>query len=150
MFIKKFNLKKFKVHSFKLSKQIRLGMIGLLLICVLAIASMIEPAYSFFGQSNGGDRSFYGKVADTQNWGGKTGDNLVSNAKVTINASPVQTTYTDTDGQFWFNGLRDIPYTLAIDTNDGHYAFSVNLEDATSGFFDLASEARQNFQELEY
>ncbi len=143
-------IKKFKLHNFKLPKRIHLGMVGLLLICLLAIVSIIEPAYSFLGQGNGGDRSFYGKVADTHHWGGKTGDSLVRNAKVTINSSPVQTTYTDAKGQFWFNGLQDIPYTVTIDASDRHYAFSINLDDTTGSFFDLAAEAHQNFQELEY
>ncbi|WP_055076710.1 carboxypeptidase-like regulatory domain-containing protein [Pseudanabaena sp. 'Roaring Creek'] len=141
-------LKKFQLHNFSLNKPNRFWFISLATIFVFAIA-IIEPAYSFLGHPQG-DSILYGKVADTRHWAGVTGDNLLKNAKVTINSSPAQTTYTDEKGQFWFNGLRDIPYSVAIDTSDRHYSFSVNVDGTTGSFFDLAAEEHHNLKELDY
>ncbi len=142
-------LKKFKLHNFTLSKPKPFWLISLVAIFVLAIATIIEPAYSFLGHPQG-DSVLYGKVADTRNWSGVTGDSLIKNAKVTINSLPVQTTYTDENGQFWFNGLRDIPYSVSIDTSDRHYSFSVNVDGTTGSFFDVAAEEHHNLKELDY
>lgn len=126
-----------------------LWFVSLVAIFVLAIAAIIEPAYSFLGHPQG-ESIFYAKVADTRNWSGLTGNSLIKNAKVTINSLPAQTTYTDDNGQFWFNGLRDIPYSVSVDTSDCHYAFSVNVDGTMGSFFDLAAEEHHNLKELDY
>ncbi len=141
-------LKKFKLHNFTLNQPKRFWLISLA-IFILAIATIIEPAYSFLGHSQG-DSVLYGKIADTRNWSGVTGDSLIKNAKVTINSLPSQTTYTDENGQFWFNGLRDIPYSVSVDTSDRHYSFSINVDGTTGSFFDLAAEEHHNLKELDY
>lgn len=141
-------LKKFQLHNFTLNKPKRFWLISLA-IFVIAIAAIIEPAYSFLGHPQG-DSVLYGKVADTRNWSGVTGDSLIKNAKVTINSLPAQTTYTDENGQFWFNGLRDIPYSVSVNTSDRHYSFSVNVDGTTGSFFDLAAEEHHNLKELDY
>jgi hypothetical protein len=124
-------------------------MASLFSVLFLAIAVIIEPAYSFFGHPQG-DSVLYGKIADTRNWSGVTGDSLIKKAKVTINSLPSQTTYTDENGQFWFSGLRDIPYSVSVDTSDRHYSFSLNVDGSTGSFFDLAAEEHHNLKELDY
>ncbi len=130
-------------------KRIRFWLISLFAIALFAIASSIAPAYSFFGHSQG-DSVLYGKIADTRNFAGVTGDSLIKNTKVTINSLPAQTTYTDENGQFWFNSLRDIPYSVSVDTRDRHYSFSVNVDGTTGSFFDIAAEERHNLEEIDY
>ena len=142
-------LKKFKLHNFTLNKPKHFWFVSLVAIFVLAIAIIMEPAYSFLGHPRG-DSVLYGKVADTRNWSGVTGDSLIKNAKVTINSLPAQTTYTDDSGQFWFNDLRDIPYSVSVDTSDRHYSFSVNVDGTTGSFFDVAAEEHHNLKELDY
>ncbi|PZV14211.1 MAG: carboxypeptidase regulatory-like domain-containing protein [Pseudanabaena sp.] len=141
-------LKKFKLHNFTLNKPKHFWLISFA-IFVLAIATIIEPAYSFLGHPQGAN-ALYGKVADTRNWSGVTGDSLIKNAKVTINSLPAQTAYTDENGQFWFNGLRDIPYSVSVDTSDRHYSYSINVDGTTGIFLDLAAEEHHNLKELDY
>jgi hypothetical protein len=142
-------LKKFKLQNFTFNKPKHFWFVSLVAIFVLAIAVIMEPAYSFLGHPQG-DSVLYGKVADTRNWAGVTGDSLTKNAKVTINSLPAQTTYTDENGQFWFNNLRDISYSVSVDTSDRHYSFSVNVDGTTGSFFDLAAEEHHNLKELDY
>ncbi len=129
-------------------KRSRFWLISLFAIALFAIASLTQPAYSFFRPQ--GDSVLYGKIADTRNFAGVTGDSLMKNTKVTINSLPAQTTYTDENGQFWFNSLRDIAYSVSVDTSDRHYSFSVNVDGTTGSFFDLAAEERHNLEELDY
>ncbi|MEE3717768.1 carboxypeptidase-like regulatory domain-containing protein [Tumidithrix elongata RA019] len=135
-----------------LPSRTRFWLASLFGIALLTIAAIVEPVYSFLGHSQG-NSVLYGKVADTRSWAGKTGDSLIEHAKVTINSLPPQTTFTDEKGQFWFNGLRDISYSIRVDdpsNRDRHYSFSIRVDGTTGTFFDLAAEERHNLKELDY
>jgi hypothetical protein len=117
----------------------------------LGIFAMITPAMYSTLAAPQGTSLLYGKVADTRNWQGITGDSLVSNAKITINTKPQQVTYTDAQGQFWFRKLRDISYGITIEApNQTEISFVKTVEGDTSHFFDLAAEEKQNLEAIAY
>ncbi len=118
-------------------------------IC-LGIFATITPAMDSTVPQN--TNLLYGKVADTRNWQGTTGDNLISGAKVTINSKPQQVTYTDAQGQFWFRKLRNISYAITIKAPNQReeISFVKTVEGDTSHFFDLAAEEKHNLAEIDY
>lgn len=117
----------------------------------LGIFALITPAYSTLTAPQG-TSLLYGKVADTRNWQGITGDNLIAGARVSINTKPQQVTYTDTQGQFWFRKLRDISYGITIEVPNQKevISFVKTVEGDTSYFFDLAAEEKHNLEAIAY
>ncbi|MGE5659240.1 MAG: carboxypeptidase-like regulatory domain-containing protein [Actinomycetota bacterium] len=125
------------------------GMAAMLLLGFLSFS-----AHSW--HSAKGDSLLYGKVADTRDWIEGVGNHVpgvVKRAKVTINSLPPQTTYTDTQGQFWFKGLRDISYSIKVEVPyEGKklYEFAAKVNGATGKFLDLIKDEEHNLRELDY
>ncbi|MBE9178766.1 carboxypeptidase regulatory-like domain-containing protein [Oculatella sp. LEGE 06141] len=123
-----------------------------LVIMVAIVLMVVRPALSTSNQFHGSS-ILYGKVSDTRHWYDTHGHNLVAHAKVTINSLPPQITYTDDQGQFRFEGLRDIKYRIAIEnpqeTNKA-YTFVTRVEGRTGQFYDLASDEKHNLKEMDY
>jgi hypothetical protein len=125
--------------------------LGILLFTTIALV-LIRPALNAWHKPHGSSM-LYGKVSDTRHWYDTHGHNLVTDAKVTINSIPVQTTYTDANGQFWFRDLRNINYSIEIENpqeNNRHYTFVTRVNGRTGGFYDLASDEKHNLEEIDY
>lgn len=124
--------------------------IGISLVIVigsLVISNLWQPAR---GQS-----MLYGKLADTRHGVPGLGAHqpgLLNHAKVTINSIPPQTAYTDEQGQFRFQGLRDISYTLKIEVpyDKTVYQLVKRVEGVTGAFFDLVQDEAHNLHEIDY
>lgn len=133
-------------------QQLRLILGGLIVLVVALVVSATQPALNFWARPHG-DSLLYGKIADTRYWHDKHGQNLVANAKVTINSLPPLTTHTDEQGQFWFKGLRDISYLLKVEVPYDHsksYSFITRVDGQTGNFFDLAADEKHNLHEIDY
>ncbi|WP_448602841.1 carboxypeptidase-like regulatory domain-containing protein [Thermoleptolyngbya sp.] len=118
----------------------------------IAMASLLMPN---LWQSAKGHSTLYGKIADTRSWIDGVGQHqpgLLQHARVTINSIPPQTTYTDDQGQFWFEGLRDISYTLKVEVPYDKVAYHLvkRVEGMTGAFFDLVQDEAHNLHEIDY
>jgi hypothetical protein len=134
------------------SKQIRQFLGGLLVLCTaIAAIAIQQPAMGFWQQPQG-NSVMYGKLADTHLWKGIPGDDLVSNAKVTINTLPPQTTRTDEHGNFWFKNLPDADYLLKVKLpyDKKEYSFRTQVHGKTGAFFDVAMDEEHNLKEIDY
>jgi hypothetical protein len=122
-------------------------------ILVMTIALLLARPVLHLWQKPHGTSLLYGKVSDTRHWYDTHGHNLITHAKVTINSLPPQTTYTDDSGQFWFKGLRNINYQIAIENpseNNRQYTFVTRVAGRTGRFYDLASDEKHNLKEMDY
>ncbi|MUL35486.1 carboxypeptidase-like regulatory domain-containing protein [Gloeocapsopsis dulcis] len=139
----------FKLKKLLRSKQLRL-VLGIVIAVTVFTLLTLQPTLAFRARPQG-DSLLYGKLADTRRLHG--GHGVVSNAKVTINSLPPQTTRTDDQGQFWFKGLRDVHYVLKIELPYDHsniYSFSTNVHGQTGEFFNIANDEEHNLHEIDY
>ncbi|WP_414541429.1 carboxypeptidase-like regulatory domain-containing protein [Nostoc sp. CCY0012] len=134
------------------SKQLRRLFSGLLVLSVaIAAIAIQQPAIGFWNQPQG-DSVIYGKLADTHLWKGVPGEDLVKNAKVTINTLPPQTTRTDEHGNFWFKKLPDADYLLKVKLpyDKKEYSFRTQVHGKTGTFLDVAMDEEHNLEEIDY
>jgi hypothetical protein len=125
-----------------------LGALMFSMVLIIGLFSFWQPAH--------GTSLLYGKIADTRDWIDGLGSHVPSplaNAKVMINSKPRQTTYTDTQGQFWFKDLRDISYAIEVEVpyeKGRTYNFTTKVNAVTGEFFDLIQDQEHNLEEIDY
>lgn len=99
-----------------------------------------------------GDSIIYGQLADTHRWNGLPAEDLVENAKVTINTLPPQSTRTDEHGNFWFKNLPEADYLLKVKLpyDKKEYSFRTEVHGKTGTFLDVAMDEEHNLKEIDY
>jgi hypothetical protein len=134
------------------AKQLRRFVSGLLVMATaIAAIAIQQPAMGLWNPPQG-DSIMYGQLADTHRWNGLPAEDLVENAKVTINTLPPQSTRTDEHGNFWFKNLPEADYLLKVKLpyDKKEYSFRTEVHGKTGTFLDVAMDEEHNLKEIDY